>query len=150
VQDVLSGKRALVSLFSTILIPALYSAYMLQRYPDAGSYSAEVFRFWGAFFLILIAASVVIKIIIYIIFSIINTITTNEEEPSIVDERDRLVELKSTRNSLYVFTVGIFIAMGSLVMGKPPSVMFILFFVAGIAVGMVGDISQFYFYRRGV
>jgi hypothetical protein len=47
-------RRSIVNLISTILISALYSAYMIQRYPEGNTYSADVFRFWGAFFLILI------------------------------------------------------------------------------------------------
>ncbi|MBX3082436.1 MAG: hypothetical protein KF716_12440 [Anaerolineae bacterium] len=142
-------KRALVSLISSILITALYSAYMAQRYPTSDAYSIEVFRFWGAFFLILIVVSIVARIVIYILFSIINTLATREEEPSITDERDRLIELKSNRNALWVFSVGVLIAMGSLVVDMPPSVMFVILIGAGLASDMISELSQFVFYRRG-
>ncbi len=143
-------RRAIVSLISSILITAAYSAYMIQRYPEASPYSIEVFRFWGAFFLILIPVSIVAKIVIYIVFYIVNTIATREEEPSITDERDKLIELKATTRSLYVFMFGFLLAMGSLVVDMQPSVMFIILIGSGIASEMVSDISQFYFYRRGV
>ncbi len=142
-------RRSIVNIISTILISVLYSAYMIQRYPEVSPYSPDVFRFWGGFFLVLILVTIVAKIIIYILFSIINTIATHEEEPSIIDERDKSIELKGARNSLYVFSFGFLLAMGSLVVEMPPSVMFILLFCAGIVSEMVGDISQFYFYRRG-
>ena len=93
--------------------------------------------------------SIVAKIIIYILFSIVNMIATREEEPSITDERDKLIELKATRNSLYVFGAGFLVAMGSLVMEMPPSAMFIILICAGIVSEMISDLSQFYFYRRG-
>jgi len=143
-------RRSLVNLISTVLISTLYSAYMVQRYPEGSSYSADVFRFWGSFFLILIPVTIIAKIVIYIVFSIINTIATNEEEPPITDERDKLIELKATRNSLYVFTAGFLLAMGSLVIDMPPSAMFVILICSGIVSEMVSDISQFYFYRRGV
>jgi len=142
-------KRAIMSLISTILITALYSVYMAQRYPEGSSYSAEVFRFWGAFFLILIPVSIVAKIIIYILFSIINAITTREVEPSFSDERDKLIDLKATRNSFYAFIFGFLLAMVSLVMDMPPAAMFIILICSGLVSEIVGDISQFIFYRRG-
>jgi hypothetical protein len=142
-------RRAIVSLISTILITGVYAAYMAQRYPASGDYSIEVFRFWGAFFLILIPVMIVARIIIHIVFSIINTLATHENEPDIADERDKLIELKATRNALYVFSVGVILAMGSLVIDLPPAAMFIFLLGAGIASELVSEVSQFYFYRRG-
>jgi hypothetical protein len=142
-------RRALVSLVSSIVISAAYSAYMIQRYPEAGAYSPEVFRFWGSYFLILIPVSIVAKIVIYIAFYIVNAIATREVEDSITDERDKLIELKATRNSLYVFGLGFLLAMGSLVLEMPPSVMFIILICSGIVSEVISDISQFFFYRRG-
>ncbi len=142
-------RRSIVNLVSTILITALYSAYMVQRFPEGNAYSPDVFRFWGAFFLILIPVTIVARIGIYIVFYIANTIATKEEEPSITDERDNLIELKSTRYSLYVFGFGFLLAMGSLVIELPPSVMFIILIGSGLVSEMVSEISQFYFYRRG-
>jgi hypothetical protein len=142
-------RRAIVSLISSVLITALYSVYMAQRYPVTAPYSPEVFRFWGAFILILIPVSIVAKIIIYIVFSIINTIATREDEPSITDERDKFIELKATRNSLYVFSVGFLLAMLALVIDQPPATMFIILIGGGLLSEAVSDISQFIFYRRG-
>lgn len=143
-------RRAIVSLISTILIAVLYSAYMIQRYPAADDYSVEVFRFWGAFFLILIPVAIVAKIIIHIAFIIINTIATREEESDIMDERDKLIEMKATRNSQYLFGLGVALALGALVIDLPPSAMFIILLCAGVVTEIISEISQFYFYRRGI
>jgi hypothetical protein len=142
-------RRAIVSLFSSILITAIYSAYMFQRYPEASAYSAEVFRFWGAFLLILIPVSIITKIVIYIAFNIVNMVATQEVEPAITDERDHLIELKANRNALYTFSLGFLLAMASLVLDMSPTVMFIMLIGAGVVSEVVSDISQFYFYRRG-
>jgi hypothetical protein len=143
-------RRAIVSLVSTILITTIYSAYMLQRYPEGSAYSAEIFRFWGKFFLILIPVSIVAKIIIHIAFSIINTVATREAEPDITDERDHLIELKANRNALYTFGMGFLLAMGSLMLEMPPSTMFSILIGTGVLSEVISDFSQFYFYRRGV
>src|SRR6266540_7072711 len=143
-------RRAIVSFISTILISAIYSAYMVQRYPAGNPYSAAIFRFWGSFFLILIPVSIVARIVIHILFNIITSVATKEKEPSITDERDKLIGLKATRNTLYVFTFGFLLAMGALIMDMPPTAMFIILFCSKIVSEIVGDISQLYFYRRGI
>jgi hypothetical protein len=143
-------RRAIVSLIGSILITVLYSAYMLQRYPEGDAYSPAVFHYWGSFFLILIPVTIVAKIVIYILFSIGNAIATREQEPPITDERDKLIELKSTRNSLYVFTLGFLVAMASLVLSQPPTTMFVILISAGVLSEVVSELSQLYFYSRGV
>lgn len=143
-------RRSLVNLFSGILITVLYSAYMLQRYPQAEAYSPEVFQFWGSFFLILIVVSIVARIIIYILFAILNAIIQQEQEPDITDERDRLIELKSMRNGFYVFILGFVGSMVTVAAGQPPAVMFIALLGAGFVSDMFSTISEFFFYRRGV
>jgi len=142
-------RRALVNFASNVLITVLYSLYMVSRYPDGDAYSVEVFRFWGTFILILIPVSIAARIIVYIVFVILNTIATREMEPSISDERDRLIELKSARLSLYVFSLGFMVAMATLVVDQPPWVMFSVLILAGVLSDALSELTQFYFYRRG-
>ncbi len=143
-------RKAIASIIGTIVISIAYAAYMIQRYPVADWYSADVFRFWGAYFLILIPVSIVAKIIIAIVFSILNTIATGEAEPAISDERDQLIDLKATRNGMWLFVIGFLLAMGAVVIGLPPAAMFIVLLCGGIVSDLISDFSQFYFYRRGV
>jgi hypothetical protein len=83
-------------------------------------------------------------------FNIIYRITTNEKEPSFSDELDKLIELKATRNSHYVFILGFLLSMGSLVMDMSPSTMFIILFISGFLSELVGVFTQLYLYRKGV
>jgi hypothetical protein len=143
-------KKNIVSLISTLLIFSLYSMYVFHMYQEGRFHSTDVFSFWGSFIIILIAVSMVAKIIIYIIFNIIYRITTNEKEPSFSDELDKLIHLKATTISHYVFVVGFVLAMGSLVMGVPPYVIFIILIFSGVVSDVVGMITEIYLYRRGV
>lgn len=142
-------KRSLVNILSTVVITALYAAFMLQRYPQTDPYSPEVFRFWGTFFLILIPVSIVARILIYILFSMIHYAATREEDVPVTDERDNLIELRAGKLSLYAFAFGVMLAMGSLVLDLPPTVMFILLICSGVVSEIVSETAQFYFYRRG-
>lgn len=143
-------KRAIVTLISSVLISVCYFLYVFNLYQEGSFGSTDTFKFWGIVILILIPVSIVAKIIIYIVFSIINTIATNEEECSITDELDKLIELKATRNSHYVFMIGFVLSMGALVIDLPPFMMFIVLIISGFLSEMVGVITQLYLYRRGV
>jgi hypothetical protein len=143
-------KKNIVSIISTLLISALYIMYVFQRYQDGGFHLMNVFRFWGAVILILILVSIAAKIIISIVFNIFYRISTNEKEPSFSDELDKLIELKATRNSHYMFILGFLLSMGSLVIDMPTSAMFIILIISGFVSEMVGGLTQLYLYRRGV
>jgi hypothetical protein len=143
-------KKNIVSLVGTLLVFVFYCLYVFERYPEATLDSTDTFSFWASVILILIPVSIVAKIIISIVFNIIYRLSTNEKEPSFADELDKIIELKSTRNSHYVFIIGFLLAMGSLVMEMPPYMMFIVLIFAGFVSEMVGVITQIYHYRRGV
>ncbi|RED55720.1 hypothetical protein [Cohnella lupini] len=143
-------KKNIVSLTGTLLIFGLYCLYVFRKYSLDGLDSTDTLSFWGAFILILIPVSIVAKIVITIVFNIVYRITTKEAEPAFSDERDKLIELKSTKNSHYAFTLGFLLAMGSLVLEMPHSAMFIILISAGLLSEMVGVFTQLFLYRRGV
>jgi hypothetical protein len=142
-------KKIYVNLISTTMIFGFYCLYVFQTHQESID-STNSFRFWGAVILILIPISIVAKIIISIIFNIINTITTNEKEPTFSDELDKLIELKALRNSHSVFVAGFLLALVLLVIDKPPSAMFITLIFSGFLSEVVGCITQLYLYRKGV
>jgi hypothetical protein len=142
-------RQAVVSLLTTLLLAAFFLVYVLPRYPAGNPYSAEVFHFWGVAVVIFIPVSIVANIAISIVFSIVYSMATREKASSFADERDKFIELRALRTALYVFTCGFFLAMGSLAIGMPPSVMFLILMGSGYGSGMVGNITQLYLYRKG-
>ena len=142
-------RRSIISLITTILIGVIFFVYVLPRYPSGNPYSADIFHFWGWAIVVLIPVSIAVQIAISIAFSMAYTMTTKEKETSLTDERDKLIELRALRNTIYVFTAGFFLAMVSLIVDMPPSVMFIIIMISGYLSGIVGSISQLYFYRAG-
>ena len=142
-------RQAIVSLLTTLLLAAIFFVYVLPRYPAGNPYSAEVFRLWGWVVVIFIPVSIVANIAMSIAFSIVYSMATHEKAASFVDERDKFIELRALRNSVYVFAGGFFLAMGSLALGISPSVMFTVLMCSGYGSGLVGGISQIYLYRKG-
>lgn len=143
-------RRSILMLISTVVINIVYAVVMLQRFPEVDAYSPEIFRFWGSYVLIMILVTVVAKIIISIGFVIISAATTGEVDEEMVDERERLIKLKSAQISQYLFAIGFVVAMVALVAEQPPTVMFIILIVAGILTDAVSDLTELYYYRRGV
>jgi len=142
-------RQAIVSLLTTLLLAVFFAGYLLPRYPAGNPYAPEVFHFWGVAFVVLVPVSIVANIVVSIIFSVVYAMATQQKASSFADERDKLIELRALRNALFAFTAGFSLAMGSLAIGMPPSVMFIVLMGSGYGSGLVGNISQLYLYRQG-
>lgn len=142
-------KKSIVSLISTLLIFGTYSLYIFQQH-SAEIFAPAAFSFWASVILILIPVSIAAKIVINIVFNIIHRMATNEQEPAFMDELDKLIELKSTRNSHYVFVFGFLLSMGSLAMNMPVYVMFMVLILSGLLSEIAGVITTLYFYRKGI
>ena len=78
----------------------------------------------------------------------LNTRLKGREAADIL-RRSRARLLMGLRIALYVFTAGFSLAMGSLAIGMPPSVMFIALMSSGYGSGLVGNLSKLYLYRKG-
>lgn len=143
-------KRSIVSAISSILIFTIYSIYIYQNYLTGNIDYSHNYEFWGSVILIFIPVMIVANIIIHIVFIIINKIATDENVPNRSDEMDKIIELKSTRNSHYTFMLGILISMTALVIGYSPMTMFIAITSSMLVACVIGDISQLYFIRRGI
>ncbi|KIL39024.1 hypothetical protein SD70_22630 [Gordoniibacillus kamchatkensis] len=143
-------KKNIVSPLSAIVVFGVYSWNVVLRYIDMNPQGMELFRFWGAAILILIPVSMVARLLIEIIFIIINRIVTKEVAPSFADELDKIIELKAMRISYFVFILGFLLAMGSLVFQMALSSMFIIMFVSGFIADVAGISWRLYLYRKGV
>ena len=143
-------KKKIVSIISTVLITGFYALYVYQKYQAGVLDTSNIFQFWSLRILILIPVSIVSKIIIHIVFSIIIKVAFNEDEPSFTDELDKLIELKSIRNSFYLFMGGFLLSIISQAIGMSPSWLFIILFISGMLSDIFGEISSLYFYSRGI
>jgi hypothetical protein len=131
------------------VITAGYTAYLYFRYLAGGGEFINDPRFWAQAFLIFIAVSILANIIISIVFTIHYPVSTREDEPSVTNERENLIELKGNRNALYTFSVGMVLAMVTLAFGMPLSTMFITLIYAGLLASVLDELTKFVLYRRG-
>lgn len=141
-----------VAFVNHLLILAFYLVNLIQMYREGGLIPSRVFTLWAIVIIAIIFLNIIGNILTYIVLSIVRAIKTGkaDEVRFIVDERDRLIELKGVRVSYITYSIGVLISMLSFVIGWPPLVMFSLLIFSGIIAEIIGDIAQFYLYRKGV
>ena len=143
-------KENLVNIFSSVLISGFYSWIIYQKHLTGVFDLTEDFRNWGVIFLIFIGVSIVARIIIYIIFHIINAIATREDKIPVDDERIKLIRLKATRNAHHIFSGGFVISVTALALGMPVYWIFIVFIISGVISEVTDNASQIYYHRKGI
>ena len=121
-----------------------------QRHLDGRVDLTDDFAAWGKIFLVFMGVSIVARIVIYIVFHIINAIATREEKIPVEDERDKMIKLKGTRNSYFVFAAGFVMGMIGLSLGMPVYYIFIVFVIGGLLSELTENVSQMIYRNRGV
>ena len=140
------------SLVSFSLILVYYLIRMLGMLPIAELESSKLFRLWGIVILLGIVGTIIASIFTHIIAAIVHAIQTGEEDPKIddtEDERDKLIDLRGTRVTYIVSSLGVALSMLAFVLGQPALVMFSLLIFFGLIAQVIGDISRLVLYRRG-
>ena len=145
-------KNITVSLVNFSLILGFCLIRIFQMVQGESFTPENIFRMWGIVIIAAIVVTIIGTILTHIISAIIQAIQTGDENPKVEDvqdERDQVIDLKGTRITYTVSSLGVFVAMLAYVFGQPPLVMFTLLILAGIVAQVVGDISRLALYRRG-
>lgn len=144
-------KSNYVSFVTTLLVSLPYFVFILNKYQTEAPTGADELTFWASAILLMIPVRIVVEIVVNIVAAIITAAVTNgKEENSLVDERDRLIDLKGTRNSFYAFIIGFMLSMLIFVSTKSVANLFMVLIFTGFLSELVGVISQIYYYRRGL
>jgi hypothetical protein len=144
-------RNTAVSLVSFILILGFYSIRVFQMLQSRSFVSTSVFRLWGITIALAIVVTILLTILAHIGSGIVSAIRTNEEPTieDIQDERDQLIDLRGTKITYIVSSIGVFLSMLTFVFGQPPLVMFSLLILFGLVAQITGDVSRLVLYRRG-
>ena len=144
-------KNITVSLVNFTLILGFYLIRLLQMIRGGNFNSTNVFRLWGIVIALAVIVTIAATILTHIVTAIIQAIKTKKEPDieDIKDERDKLIDLKGTKITYVVSSIGVFLSMLTFVLGQPPLVMFTLLIFFGVVAQIIGDISRLYLYRRG-
>jgi hypothetical protein len=125
---------------------------MFQLIQSGSFNSTSVFRLWGIIIVLAVVVTIFATILTHIVSAIVQAIKTGETDPKLEDfedERDKFIDLRGTRVTYLVSSIGSFLSMLTFVLGQPPLVMFTLLVFSGVVAQIVGDVSRLYLYRRG-
>lgn len=143
-------RKNIVHIVGSLLITGTYFWYITQSGLAPDLSTEELLKFWAKSLLVLIPVSIVGKIIVHIVFSITNAIATRDHKIPPTDERDKLIELRASRNASWIFGAGFILAMGALVMDASVTAMFVVLICGGLLSEIFDNASQLYFHRRGI
>jgi hypothetical protein len=138
------------SILSIVVLLAVYGSmfYDAHVYYKSENPEQNLLSFWGNQFLELFLCLIVVYLLIYISFNVINKKITGESRPKIKDERDSAIELKAIHASFYTLALGVFTAMliGLWIETYSPVYLIIMssFFMSGI----IADIIRIILYRK--
>jgi len=143
-------QNIIVSLISALLIFTIYAVKMNDLYHAGRFDAADAASVVGKSIFFLILASIAATIVATIAVSILVAIVTNEPKPSlVVDERDKLIELKGLQITFLVFSAGFIASMAALALGVVPYQVFLLIICAMFVGNVLGDIAKLYRYQKG-
>lgn len=149
-------QNLIVLTFISMIVYGIYSVVLFRRYQAGGYEAADAFQFWGQAILVLIGVVIVTQIAGQILHAIAANVVAaaagqefDEDDAFFDDERDKLIELKVTRNTFAFWGIGFLGAMVALAVGRPPTTMFVLFIVFMMLADILGNVSKLIYYRRG-
>lgn len=150
-------KKSVTNIISSVLITAIYAVIMYQRYLNGNLDDSNIFHFWAVIILIFIPISIVARIIIMIVFHILESVVQaakgNEMEGAIdevVDERDKRIQMKASAISMYIFSLGFVVALFTQLFDVSGHLFFIIMIAAGLVTDIVSESLMIRYYRRGV
>jgi hypothetical protein len=145
--------RSAVTMTSGAAIFAVFLVLAGRHYaaldPAIASDGIQLLRWGAGAMLIFIASSIVIRIVVLIIFTILYRGITGEDPPSIEDERDKQIELKVNQIGQTVFILGFVAALVAIRMGSGPVGMLLWIAGSGVIAEIISETTRIVFYRRG-
>lgn len=149
-------KKSVTNIISGVLITSIYAIVIYNKYLNGGIDDSNIFKFWAIIVLVFIPISIIARIIIMIIFHILETIVQTaqgneiEDEMDMVDERDKLIQMKASAISMYIFALGFILALITQLFDVSNHVFFIVLVLSGFITDIVSELIMIRYYRRGV
>lgn len=145
-------KNVTVSLINFTFILCFFLIRVAQLVQNGRFIEPAVFRLWGIVIALAVGATILGMILTHIGFAIVESIRTGSRNPEIEDfedERDRLIDLRGTKITYTLSSLGVLFSMLAYVFGQPALVMFTLLIFFGVLAQIVGDVVRLVLYRRG-
>lgn len=137
--------------FTIILV---YFLIRISRLINNGLFLPEqIYQLWLTVIVFSVVATVAGTVLTHVASSVFEAMRTGDQDPQIEDiqdERDKLIDLRGTKLTYTIYSMAVFGAMLSFVLGQPGLVMFTALIGSGIIAQLVGDVYRIALYRRGI
>jgi len=156
-------KKSIVSIVESVAVVAVYCIYVLGKLRQ-GAVSMEDTRFFAVTMLtfigIGIAFTIAIQVVFHVLLSVSIAVREREKESKeiehainaamVEDERDKIIDLKSTRIPYMAAMLGFVAGLVMLALQYPVAVMLNILFIAS-GLGAVGEgVAKLLYYKAGV
>lgn len=145
----LKETRLIATMVTNLAIFAAYFIVVLGMNADGRFDGEDATKLIGQSVLILIGAQILATIVIQILATVFHAIATRGQERDIIDERDKLIELRALRVSFILTGVGILGAMTAMALGSTVFVTFMIIIAAMTVGDFIGNATRLRLYRRG-
>lgn len=154
-------KRTITSLVAGAL---LLGAYCIYAFGGNGPGAAGELKAWAVTMLVFIGIGVGVSIVLQILFHIAMSVSIAVREKGcdekkidktikaemVEDERDKLIELKSSKAGFAIVGTGFVAALAVLALGGSAALMLNIVFLSMGAGALLGGFISLYYYRKGV
>ena len=146
--------RSAIELISSIITVVVYGGVVALGLYYEWFIIGDILQFWAIIILILIPVSIIVRILVHILYSVGNTVAHEIKgkfpDDDIVDERDKLIMLKATRNSMFLFVAGFLVGLIFLAFKMSPHYFFGSIVLFGVLTDFLSTGLTIYYYRKGV
>jgi len=144
-------KRVAVSLISSLIVLVLYINYGAGLHASGALGGPDANYLVGKSAFIMIGVGIVVSIITHIVFTIVHTVATGEQDDEAsADERDKLIELKAMQIAFVAFSFAFMALLGVMTFGDIGAHLVILLTIAHLyGASILADCIKLILYRRG-
>lgn len=145
-------KNTVVTLATFSLILTLFLMRLMQLIQGDNFTQPTLVRLWLMVVLLAVVATIAALILTHGVSAAILAIRTNDGDPEyddLVDDRDRFIDLKGTRLTYTVTSLGSFLAMLTFALGQSALIMFTLLVFFGLVAQIAGDVRRLHLYSQG-
>lgn len=148
-------KRNIVHLITFILFMGIYALIVLNKYQSGDFDHLSDMRFWATIIIISIPIQIAVRIVVEIIYHIVIEVSSEitgkeKDDVDIVDERDKLIELKASRGSSILFAVGFIWALATQMFDASIHTFFLIIVITGVFSELLETGLKLHYYRNGV
>lgn len=144
-------KNNLVTLVSSLVVMGNYFWRMYGMWIGGELDGEAANAIMGQSVLWLILVSIIVNVVAHVIFAVVHAAMTGGSDSSyVVDERDRLIELRGLRIGYYILGAGFVTSMIVLAMGYASILVFILIVFSFTVAGIAENLTRIAMYRWGL